>query len=66
MPGSLKNVLYREFPGGPVVRTLHFHGPGSIPGRGTKIPQAKFRDQKQNKTKNCLKPEKNVLYKSIK
>ena len=31
-----------EFPGGPVVRTRHFHcrGWGSIPGWGTKIPHA--------------------------
>ena len=31
----------REFPGGPVVRTWHSHcrDPGSIPGRGTKIPR---------------------------
>ena len=29
-----------DFPGGPVVKTLHFHcrGQGSIPGWGTKIP----------------------------
>ena len=31
---------YREFPGGLVVRTQHFHhwGPSSIPGLGTEIP----------------------------
>ena len=31
-----------EFPGGPVVKTqrFHCHSPDSIPGRGTKIPQA--------------------------
>ena len=39
---SCKRFLYnmdREFPGGPVVGTWHFHccGPGSIPGLGTKI-----------------------------
>ena len=35
-------TYWREFPGGPGVRTLHFHcrGAGSIPDRGTKIPQA--------------------------
>ena len=34
--------LLWEFPGGPMVRTWRFHccGTGSIPGRGTKIPQA--------------------------
>ena len=32
----------KNFPGGPVVNTLHFHsgGTGSIPGQGTKIPHA--------------------------
>ena len=39
---DFKNNILREFPGGPVVRTRHFHcsGPGSIPGGETKIPQA--------------------------
>ena len=38
----------REFPGGPVVRTQHFHScdTGSIPGQGTKIPQATQHNQK--------------------
>ena len=33
--------LKREFPGGPVVKTLCFRcrGTGSIPGQGTEIPQ---------------------------
>ena len=32
----------RDFPGGPVVKTLHFNAGGmaSIPGEGTKIPHA--------------------------
>ena len=36
-----------ESPESPVVRTWHFHyrGPGSIPGWGTKIPQATQADQ---------------------
>ena len=36
------NESKREFPGGPVIRTLHFHcrGHGSIPGPGTNIPHA--------------------------
>ena len=29
-----------EFPGGPVIRTVTFISPGSIPGQGTKILQA--------------------------
>ena len=41
----------REFPGSPVVRTpcFTYEGPGSIPGRGTKIPQAAWRGQKKKK-----------------
>ena len=42
-----------------MVRTLHFHcwGPGSIPGQGTKIPQAARHGQKKkkNNTKTRLK-----------
>ena len=47
---SLRQVAWRwskkarsgEFSGGPKVRMQHFHclGLGSIPGQGTKIPQA--------------------------
>ena len=54
---SANNVHYKweskgwnlwEFPGGPGVRTPCFQcwGPGSIPGRGTKIPQAAWCGQK--------------------
>ena len=34
--------LLREFPGGLVIKILGFHGHGlgSVPGRGTEIPQA--------------------------
>ena len=37
-----KDMKMGEFPGGPVVKTWAFTavGPGSIPGRGTKIPHA--------------------------
>ena len=42
--GEREHIIHarREFPGGPVVRTrrFHCHGLGSIPGWGTKIPQA--------------------------
>ena len=40
--GSTKNVLRREFPGGPELRIwcFHFWGTGLIPGQGTKILQA--------------------------
>ena len=41
-PMGLKKEGRAEFPVGPVVKTRCFHccGPDSIPGRGTKIPQA--------------------------
>ena len=41
----------REFPGGPVVRTLRFHcwGPGSIPGQRITIPRAAQCGQKKKK-----------------
>ena len=42
---ATKNIC-EEFFGGPVVRTLIARGLGSIPGRGTKIPQAMRTDQK--------------------
>ena len=40
---------FREFPGGPVVRTCHFYcgGLGSVPGQGTKIPQAMQHGQRK-------------------
>ena len=36
----------REFPGGPMVKTLHFHseGLGLIPSQGTKILHAKKKE----------------------
>ena len=39
---SSKNNEFGEFSGSPVVRTWYFHccGPGSVPGRRTKIPQS--------------------------
>ena len=52
------NYREREFPGGPVVRTLCFHSmlspneePGSIPGWGTKVLQAMQCGQKNLKIK---------------
>ena len=43
--------MSREFPGHPVVRTqcFHCHGPGSIPGQGTKIMQATQPKKKKKK-----------------
>ena len=44
-----------DFLGGPVVQALHVHagGMGSIPGRGAKIPRAKWHDQKKKKNLNA-------------
>ena len=46
----------QEFPGGLVVRILGFHyrGLGSIPGRGTEIPQAARRSPPQKKKKKKM------------
>ena len=54
---KLKKQQTREFPGGPVVRTPAFTAKsvGSIPGWGTKTPQATRRGQKQNKTTQTKK-----------
>ena len=43
---SLRRLM-QEFPGGAVVRTLHFQcrGRGLIPGLGTKIPHATWHNQ---------------------
>ena len=50
---SFKIYIYREFPGGPVVRTPFFHGEGagSIPGPGTKTPRTAQSGQQQQKIK---------------
>ena len=52
-----------------MVRTRHFHcqGPGSIPGRGTKIPKAAKHGQKIKKIKGKLEFYKRLLrnYKNI-
>ena len=44
--GKSRNKKYRDFPSGPVVKTLSFDagGMGSIPGQGTKISQAMQHD----------------------
>ena len=57
--GVIEKGKQREFPGGLVVRSLgfHRHGPGSIPGWGTEIPQATQHGQKKKKRRAEL-PEK--------
>ena len=46
----IKTELTREFPGGPVVRILHFHcwGQGLSPGRGNKDPKNHVAKKKKN------------------
>lgn len=46
---KVKALLVRDFPGGPVLKTLCFTAGsmGSIPGHGTKIPNAVQCSQKQ-------------------
>ena len=54
MKKGKRKRLCREFPGGPVVGTPHFHaeGPPSISaGWGTSIPQAEQQSQKKKKKK---------------
>ena len=40
-----------EFPGDPMVRTFTVKGPDSIPGQGSRVPQALKCSQKINKNK---------------
>ena len=53
----------RKFHSGPVVRTLlfHYHSPGSIPGWGTKIPQAPRCSQTEKKKKERKKEKINRI-----
>ena len=53
--GESQKLRCWEFPGGPVVRTRRFHhgGPGSIPGRGTKILQARQVSREKNNLGTC-------------
>ena len=46
----IKTKNDRDFPGGPVVKTPHFHpqgARGSIPGRETKIPHVTWCGKKK-------------------
>ena len=57
--GSLENARGRESPGGPVVgsRCFRRRGPCSIPGQGTKIPQAARHGQKKERKKERKEEE---------
>ena len=59
-----QNTKDREFPGAPVIRTRRFHtaeGPGSIRGRGTKIPQATCGVAKKKKKYEVQMPHDPVI-----
>ena len=53
---NLKKKRYREFPGGLMVRTQHFHchGLGSIPGWGPEILQALWHGEKKKDTNDLI------------
>ena len=60
-----KKKKTREFPGGPVVRTLHVRcriagDTGLIPGQGTKIPHAMQHSQNNNSKR--LSQKKRLWY----
>ena len=49
-------MVPRDFPGGPLVKILHFNARdvGSIPGQGTKIPHALRAKKSKYKTEAIL------------
>ena len=51
--------MIQEFPGGLMVRVPGFHcqGPGSDPGQGTEIPQARWHSRKKKKERERLDTE---------
>ena len=59
--------MNRDFPGGPVVKTLSSNagGEGSIPGRGAKIPRASPPKNRSNIVTNSIKTLKMVHIKKI-
>ena len=68
-----QKIIQRDFPDGPVIKTLPSRekGTGSIPGWGAKIAHAswpKTQNRKQTKSVNTLKngPHKNTLKKKKK
>ena len=58
--GGCKVRTLREFPGGPLIKTWHFHysGLGLIPGRGTKILQGERHSHTAQTSQEILKPWK--------
>ena len=47
---NFQSYNLRDFPGGPVVKTLHFNagGEASVPGEGTKTPHDLWPQKKKN------------------
>ena len=62
---QIKKQKYRDFPGGPVVKSTPFDegNAGSIPGQGTKIPHSKGQPSPQAATRgnNGPKQKSHVL-----
>ena len=66
---SFKIQRMWEFPGCPVVRTQCFHcpGQGSIPFRGTKMPQAMQHGQKKKKDyRECNRHMPKIIFQNTK
>ena len=61
--GFIQNRQSTDLPGGPVVPTPCYHcqGPGSIPGRGIKIPQATRYSPKKRKKEKVLSRGKRLI-----
>ena len=68
---QLQKSHFRDFPGSPVVKTLHFHFKGmcSIPGQGINIPtccvgvaKKKKKNQKKQKQKNPQKTHLSIFF----
>ena len=56
MRSLIRVLLYRDFPGSPVINTLpsNARGAGSIPGRATKIPHATWATNQSMKQNNIV------------
>ena len=56
MRSLIRVLLYRDFPGSPVIKTLpsNARGAGSIPGRATKIPHASWPKNQRMKQNNIV------------
>ena len=65
---AYRHILYTlyysncwKFPGGPAIRTPHFHCMDSMPGQGTNIPQAAKKKKKLLKGTNLILKGKVIM-----